>query len=305
MKKLLLIIPFFVLLSFFVSRTVFGGPPNPQLATVGPSQGLAVVVIPDHAIQVAPGVFNLGVAVIDGKQVEGFAFVDFVDYKKGYGKPGTECGNGICEPGENANKCSEDCGGNGGSGDTGGSSCYGFLAKDTKWKDIESYVVNASNLQGLSEAFVTSNMADNITKWKDAAGKDIIGNGSSTNDVLVADMISPDNVNEVYFADIDYANAIGVTIVWGIFRGPPSQRELVEWDQVYDDVDFDWSSTGELGKMDFESISTHELGHTVGLDDLYEPGCSQETMYGYADTGETEKRSLESGDIAGVYKLYN
>ena len=110
---------------------------------------------------------------------------------------------------------------------------------------------------------------------------------------------------KVYFADIGQSGVIGVTIVWGVFSGPPHNRKLVEWDQVYDDVDFDWSISGEAGKMDFEYIATHELGHSIGLDDLYEGACSEETMYGYAGYGETKKRSLEAGDIIGVKKLYS
>ena len=56
--------------------------------------------------------------------------------------------------------------------------------------------------------------------------------------------------------------------------------------------------------MDFESIATHELGHSVGLDDLYTAECAEQTMYGYATEGETKKRSLEAGDIEGVGQLY-
>jgi hypothetical protein len=95
-----------------------------------------------------------------------------------------------------------------------------------------------------------------------------------------------------------------VTIVWGIFSGPTFQRQLVEWDQVYDDSDFDWSLTGELYKMDFDNIATHELGHTMGMGDLYTSGCSDQTMYGYASEGETNKRDLNSGDINGINNLY-
>ncbi len=57
--------------------------------------------------------------------------------------------------------------------------------------------------------------------------------------------------------------------------------------------------------MDFDNIATHELGHSFGLDDLYEDTCFEETMYGYASTGETNKRTLENGDITGIYTLYN
>jgi hypothetical protein len=136
------------------------------------------------------------------------------------------------------------------------------------------------------------------------AGVDIIG-GEITGTVDGADLTSPDNKNEVLFGNVDFPGAIAVTIVWGIFRGLPAGRELVEWDQVYDDVDFDWGLNGEAGKMDFENIATHELGHSVGLADLYDAVCSEETMYGYAAEGETKKRTLEGGDITGVLELYS
>ena len=105
------------------------------------------------------------------------------------------------------------------------------------------------------------------------------------------------------FADIG-GGAIAVTIVWGIFRGPPNGRELVEWDQIYDDADFNWSATVEAVKMDFEIIAMHELGHSVGMAHPSD-SCTEETMYRFADFGETNKRTLELGDITGVKKLYS
>ncbi len=256
------------------------------------------VTIPPRAIEVAPGVFSLGTAIDNGRFVEGYAIIN---YKKGYAKPGTECGNGICEPGENARKCHQDCSGE--EPDT--SSCYGFLAKGAKWRTIEPYIVNPDNTRGLSETFVVNNLAYNIDKWESVAGVNILGNGSNTDETLVADTVSPDNKNEVYFGDIDEPGAIGVAIIWGVFRGPPWARELVEWDMIFDQEDFNWSATGEAGKMDFENIATHELGHSVGLGDLYTDECSEQTMYGYADYSETKKRDLESGDITGIRKLYH
>ena len=218
-------------------------------------------------------------------------------------KPGTECGNGICEPGENVNKCPADCvGEDPEEPDT--SSCYTLLAKGAKWKTVEDYIVDPTNTRGLTKAFVSSNLADNIDKWEVASGgKDILGD-EVTGTVDGADTINPDNKNEVMFADIDYEGAIAIAIVWGIFGGPPPFRELVEWDMIFDDVDFDWSSSGEAGKMDFENIATHELGHAVGLGDLYNSECNTQTMYGISWNGDIEKRTLEDGDIAGIQSLY-
>jgi len=254
------------------------------------------LIIPAHAIEVAPGLFYLGTAVDNGRLVEGYAM---------FAKPGTVCGNGICEPGENARKCPADCAGED-PAEPDTSSCYGFLAKGAKWKVVEPYVVDPTNTGGLISAtstFINDNLALDIDKWEAAAGVNILGEEIS-GIVDGADLESPDNKNEVYFADINSPGAIGVTIIWGIFGGPPPFRELVEWDMIFDDADFDWSAAGETGKMDFESIATHELGHSVGLGDLYTAECSEQTMYGYASNGETKKRTLETGDITGIQKLY-
>ena len=56
--------------------------------------------------------------------------------------------------------------------------------------------------------------------------------------------------------------------------------------------------------MDLENIATHELGHGLGLGDLYKDACSDVTMFGYSTEGETKKRTLEPADIAGIQELY-
>jgi len=260
----------------------------------------ASFVLPAHAVEVAPGVFYLGKAIDKGRVVEGYAM--FV-------KPGTVCGDGVCDPGENVNKCPADCAGGEDPEEPDASSCYTFLAKGAKWKTVETYIVNTTNTRGLNSTFITSNLATNIDKWEDAVEEnfEILGD-EVTGDVDGADTVSPDNKNEVYFADVEYQGAIAVAIIWGIFGGPPPFRELVEWDMIFDDVDFDWGVCEEgvncTKKMDFENIATHELGHAVGLGDLYNTECSEQTMYGYAGYGETKKRDLNDGDIAGIKSLY-
>lgn len=198
-----------------------------------------------------------------------------------------------------------------GPGGTSGGGCFAYLSKGARWKTVESWVVNPQNIDDLTSDFVLSNLTADITKWEDASdgsvnsilGADILGDGLATSDALVAETSAPDGVNEVYFADVSSSGAIAVTIVWGIFAGPPSGRELVEWDQIYDDVDFDWSSSGEVGKMDFENIATHEIGHSTGMGHP-DDSCAEETMYRFGATGETKKRDLHIGDIAGIDGLY-
>ena len=169
---------------------------------------------------------------------------------------------------------------------------------------------NPTNLAGLNSGFILSNIGSNIAKWEDASNgiigdtisTEIMGGGSTTTATLVADSSAPDGQNEIYFADIGSNGVIAVTTTWyNTFSG-----QIVEWDQVYDDVDFDWSDStvsGVAGKMDFENISTHEIGHAVGMGHPSD-SCTNETMYRYASYGEIIKRDLNTGDIAGINVLY-
>lgn len=282
-KKIVTIFTVFSLLLLGLPATAM---PDMMAAKVGPSG--QVVTVPAIAVEVSPALYYLGEAVDpgSGKVVEGYAIIR---YRDSYAKPPWAGGN---KPG-------------------GGTKCYGHLSKNAKWKSLELWLVNPDNASGLSSGFVFNNLTDDIDKWEDAADGvmdgtiiEIIGSGSSVSTTLVADFTSPDGDNEVYFADVAQSGAIAITVVWGIFSGPPPQRELLEWDQVYDDVDYNWSSSGQSGMMDFENIATHELGHSIGMADLYETTCSEVTMYGYADYGETNKSTLEADDITGVFKLY-
>ena len=273
------------IIAILISVFVLAKPDTDRVLATNAKSGNNVV-IPAHAVEVAPNVFSLGTATdVDGRTVEGFMIID---KKKENAKPPWAGGGG-----------------------NGGTTCFAFLAKGAKWKGLEPWVVNTANTEGLSSSFVFNDLGADIQKWEDAAdgsvngvqGANILGDGSINLTTLVADTSSPDGLNEVYFGNVDSVGAIAVTIVWGIFSGPPSIRELVEWDQVYDQVDFNWNSTGEAGKMDFENIATHELGHSVGMGHP-DGSCTEETMYAYADYGETKKRTLNAGDIAGINGLY-
>jgi len=68
----------------------------------------------------------------------------------------------------------------------------------------------------------------------------------------------------------------------------------------------DWtqSQCAYQGVYDAQDILTHELGHTMGLDDMYTETYSNHTMYGYGSKGETKKDTLTTGDILGVQEIY-
>jgi len=273
---------FLLTLIYILTLSVGSTHANPVETTHGGKP----ISLPPQAELIAPGIFDLGTTVEPGtnRLLQGYAIVH---YKENPAKPS--------QPGKP--KVTQ---------------CYDFLASGAKWKTQEDWIMNPVNTHGLDQSRVLSIMSAGVGLWEDAAqdgviddvSRDVFGNGAETNTPLSADMNSVNGQNEVYFGSISDSGAIAVTIVWGIFSGPPQGRELVEWDMIFDQVDFDWSTSGDPNKMDFANIAVHELGHSFGLGDLYNTSCQDETMFGYASEGETKKTDLNSGDLQGIYSLY-
>ena len=251
------------------------------------TQGGATVVVPPHAVEIAPGIFDLGTVTVNGEVLQGYMFVD---YKKGFShKPNHKPGNGT----------------------NGGTTCFAFLSQGARWKNTEPYVLNTTNSDGMTAAFVDSVTAVSLDAWDSQVAFEIFGNRNTSAVVDGADTSAPDNKNEIFFGSIAEPGVIAVTIVWGIFSGPPQIRKLVEFDAVFDDPDFLWgdagptseTSLGNTSIMDYNNIAAHEFGHAAGMGHPSD-SCTEETMYRFGQAGETKKRTLNAGDIAGINELY-
>ena len=276
------------IIAILVSVFVLAQPGKDRVLATNNKAG-NTVVIPTNAVEVAPGIFDLGIVTVDGEVLQGYMFID---YKKGFThKPNHKPGNGT----------------NGGTTST----CFAFLSQGAKWKTTEPYILNTTNSDGMTEAFVGSVTAVSLNAWDSQVLFEIFGNRNVSGVVDGADTSAPDNKNEIFFGSVAEPGVIAVTIVWGIFGGPPQQRRLVEFDAVFDDVDYFWGNAGptsetSLGKtsiMDYQDIAVHEFGHAAGMNHPSD-SCTEETEYRFAQEGETKKRTLNPGDIEGVKKLY-
>jgi len=226
--------------------------------------------------------------------------IEFIHWKKGFGKPPCN-NNGICEPelGEKGN-C-PDC--KNGGGEEPPTTCYAFMGKYgkryLKWGDGDLPVIctiNPSNPYGLTEAFVTGAISAGADEWDWFTTTELLseetGPGTAYRNQNYVNGISFGN----YYSD---PGIIGACTVWY----SPATKQIVEFDIIFE-TDFEWGDADAYPSvMDLQNIATHELGHALGLADVYE-GCPEVTMYGYSGEGETKKRTLEEPDVTGILILY-
>ncbi|MFC1972360.1 matrixin family metalloprotease [Chloroflexota bacterium] len=112
--------------------------------------------------------------------------------------------------------------------------------------------------------------------------------------------------------DYDFSNAIAVTMFWyDPLTGLISEIDMAfnnntkfAW-HVNDDSDEIWDyADTDAYDVDVRNIATHEAGHWLILGDMYNKPANEQTMYGISAEFELQKRSLESGDKAGIIEIY-
>lgn len=149
---------------------------------------------------------------------------------------------------------------------------------------------------------------DCITEYNSKAPKPLFSGNIIQDDSIIIETIprDVDYKNELVFGDLGETGTIAMANVW-VTR---LSRLIVDFDIVLN-THYNWGNLDDTSYesyfgeyIDTESIISHELGHGVGLGDLYENEYYWQTMYGYACWGETWKRTLEEGDVAGLYVIY-
>lgn len=191
----------------------------------------------------------------------------------------------------------------GGGGKPSGSVDYMLLG--IKWSKaalpINLYV--DGRVVDLDSGFVLDAVSQGTIEWDSYTRTTLVRTVTTSSTPLEAETDKPDFINEVVFGPISDPYVIAVTNTWY----NSLTKQIVEFDITFS-TSFTWGDgTFDNTIMDLQNIATHELGHGFGLADLYNdesPTQPLQTMYGLADFGETMKRSLESGDIAGIRAIY-
>jgi len=108
-----------------------------------------------------------------------------------------------------------------------------------------------------------------------------------------------DGINAITRANLGSGGILAQNSYWYNRR----TKVVVENDIVFNTY-YSWSTTGSVSAYDVQNVGTHEMGHCLVLNDLYQAAQAEQTMYGYAAAGETKKRTLEQGDRDGIKYIY-
>ncbi len=152
---------------------------------------------------------------------------------------------------------------------------------------------------------VKAEMEAAFEAWDDATATDLFKDS-----VALGGVVGPsrDGANTISFGPVPYQDALAVTTYWYNRLTRRFLEADIEFSTGYTwGIDADGEGVSySLGSSTFDvrNVGTHEVGHVVGLADLYRTNFSQLTMYGYAAPAETLKRSLQAGDILGTKRLY-
>lgn len=173
--------------------------------------------------------------------------------------------------------------------------CY----KLAQWKWLKlpiQYTINPEN-GSKNTATIKAAITSADTEWDEVTNASLFSSPVEN----VTFWSGYNGINSISFEYYGSSGIIAVTSTW--YR-QGKIKEAVESDILFNTY-YPWGDGAKNPEvMDLQNIATHEIGHTLGLSDIYSTSCQNVTMYGYSDYGEIYKRTLESSDIAGLRKIY-
>ena len=154
-----------------------------------------------------------------------------------------------------------------------------------------------------------------FAEWDDSTGADIY-DSISEKPTLTPPGLAVDGSNTVFWGHIDGPGGVIATTQFVFWS---NTKELIEFDIIFDHDEV-WLATDDpgtppepsdpgdpypaTGQFDVWNVATHELGHTLVLDDLRSPKNGALTMHAYTWPGDDLKRDLGSGDELGIKAIY-
>lgn len=156
--------------------------------------------------------------------------------------------------------------------------------------------------EGMSTRAVQSAIAAAATTWDDASNQNLF---ADSNMVTLNPTVQADNynkINTVSWKPYGAANYLGYARTWYNSRKVDGYNTALDSDIVFN-TNYKWTTSGN--GIDVQSVALHEIGHTLGMGDIYGKAQfskdTRQVMHRYTGV----KRTLGNGDSNGIWKLYH
>lgn len=175
--------------------------------------------------------------------------------------------------------------------------CYRLV--DKRWFSLPiQFTLDFSSINKTDLSLIEKSVSKAAEIWNSASSRKLF------NDVLIiGNNLSygkNDGINSISFGKLKNKKEIAKTTFWYSRK----TKEIIDADIKFNAYYFWGDAKNNSQVMDVQDIAAHELGHVLGLKDIYLRYCQDVTMFGYSNIGEIKKQTLESSDITAIKRLY-